>query len=243
MRSHFLRAASPKGGGGWSALSLDPVLWLDSSDLSTITESSSVVSAWRDKSGNGNDAVVFGSPIIGVNGMEITGSNKFQFGATSIMATGATGASLLMVWRWGGTGGNNYSIMFCPGGNAQDDWYPFTDNRIYSTFCSTSRVSFAVDNKPPSVERILRLRHSGTELSGAIDGGTTNSVASTFGRSSGGGSQELSPASNTAYIREIIVCDTSNTAAELEEGEGYLAHKWGLEASLPGGHSYKSSPP
>lgn len=31
--------------------------------------------------------------------------------------------------------------------------------------------------------------------------------------------------------------------ADTEKIEGYLAWKWGLEGSLPGGHPYKSSPP
>jgi hypothetical protein len=36
----------------FSPLSLQPKLWLDASDLTTITESSGAVSEWRDKSGN-----------------------------------------------------------------------------------------------------------------------------------------------------------------------------------------------
>lgn len=37
----------------WSPLALRPRLWLDASDLTTITASSGAVSEWRDKSGNG----------------------------------------------------------------------------------------------------------------------------------------------------------------------------------------------
>ena len=37
----------------FSPLALQPRLWLDASDLTTITESSGAVSEWRDKSGNG----------------------------------------------------------------------------------------------------------------------------------------------------------------------------------------------
>lgn len=37
----------------WSPLSLQPKLWLDASDTTTITDSSGAVSEWRDKSGNG----------------------------------------------------------------------------------------------------------------------------------------------------------------------------------------------
>lgn len=40
---------------GFSPLSLSPLLWLDASDESTITESSGSVSQWDDKSGNVNN--------------------------------------------------------------------------------------------------------------------------------------------------------------------------------------------
>ena len=44
------------GDAPFTPLSLSPVLWLDASDTSTITASANRVSAWADKSGNGNNA-------------------------------------------------------------------------------------------------------------------------------------------------------------------------------------------
>ena len=43
-------------------------------------------------------------------------------------------------------------------------------------------------------------------------------------------------------IGEIIVL-SNNSAADRLKIEGYLAHKWGLKDNLPGGHSYRLSPP
>lgn len=43
-------------GVAFSPLSLSPTLWLDASDTATITSSANRVSAWADKSGNGNNA-------------------------------------------------------------------------------------------------------------------------------------------------------------------------------------------
>jgi len=40
----------------FSVSSMSPVLWLDASDLSTITKSENAVSQWNDKSGNGYHA-------------------------------------------------------------------------------------------------------------------------------------------------------------------------------------------
>lgn len=44
-------------------------------------------------------------------------------------------------------------------------------------------------------------------------------------------------------IGEVVFYDKVLSQAEREQLEGYLAHKWGQEGNLPGGHPYKSSPP
>lgn len=36
---------------------------------------------------------------------------------------------------------------------------------------------------------------------------------------------------------------TDVSAAQRQSSEGYLAHKWGVQAQLPAGHPYKASPP
>lgn len=54
----------------FSPLDLSPLLWLDASDESTITESGGAVSQWDDKSGNGNHVVQAAGglqPTTGVN--------------------------------------------------------------------------------------------------------------------------------------------------------------------------------
>lgn len=45
------------------------------------------------------------------------------------------------------------------------------------------------------------------------------------------------------YIAECIICSSKQSDANRQRIEGYLAHKWGLTASLPSGHPYKSTPP
>ena len=49
-------------------------------------------------------------------------------------------------------------------------------------------------------------------------------------------------------LAEIIIIDHSLGSlipqdSVRERLEGYLAHKWGIESSLPADHTYKSSPP
>jgi len=42
---------------------------------------------------------------------------------------------------------------------------------------------------------------------------------------------------------EALWVDATQTAAEIEKIEGYLAHKFKLTGNLPAAHSYKSNPP
>jgi hypothetical protein len=44
-------------------------------------------------------------------------------------------------------------------------------------------------------------------------------------------------------ISEVVVATSVLSAGDIEKVEGYLAHKWGMTANLPGGHPYKSVAP
>jgi hypothetical protein len=44
-------------------------------------------------------------------------------------------------------------------------------------------------------------------------------------------------------IYEMIVFPSTLSTDDRQKAEGYLAHKWGLTASLPGDHPYKINPP
>jgi hypothetical protein len=44
-------------------------------------------------------------------------------------------------------------------------------------------------------------------------------------------------------ISEVLVYNVNHTTTQRQEVEGYLAWKWGLQASLPAGHPYLSAAP
>lgn len=44
-------------------------------------------------------------------------------------------------------------------------------------------------------------------------------------------------------ISEVIVCTSVLSSGDIGKVEGYLAHKWGMSANLPGGHPYKTVAP
>jgi len=44
-------------------------------------------------------------------------------------------------------------------------------------------------------------------------------------------------------IAEVILYNSVLTTLQVQQIEGYLAWKWGLQANLPVGHPYKNAPP
>lgn len=46
-----------------------------------------------------------------------------------------------------------------------------------------------------------------------------------------------------ADIGEVLIIDADASDSDRQRAEGYLAHKWGLDGSLPAGHPWKSAPP
>ena len=47
----------------------------------------------------------------------------------------------------------------------------------------------------------------------------------------------------TGYIAAICIFNAQLSDTDRQLVEGYLAHMYGLEGSLPGDHPYKSNPP
>jgi hypothetical protein len=78
---------------------------------------------------------------------------------------------------------------------------------------------------------------NGTSTSGGQSGTSDGSLAS---------STTYSFATNTGmngYFYEILLYNTSFTATQRQQIEGYLAWKWGLQSNLPATHPYVFSPP
>ena len=44
-------------------------------------------------------------------------------------------------------------------------------------------------------------------------------------------------------IAEVILYNSVLTTLQVQQIEGYLAWKWGLQGNLPVGHPYKNAPP
>jgi len=225
-------------------------IWLDASDQSTVTGTSSVT-AWSDKSGLGNTmngtsghypALTAGAQN-GLSVMTFSGSQVFTgpitLGGTSFTEfvvyyntsvtvgqafiddnTGPVG--ILAVQNGGG---NQFQTGFAYGSTFQTGGA----YRIFATNCtsptSSSTVSVWFNGTNQNISGWNFYGHTPVAITSLTIGARKDLIYF------------------TGKIAEIIIYNTAITAGQQQQIEGYLAWKWGLQANLPAGHTYKSAAP
>ena len=230
------------------------VLWLDGSDFSAFTLSSTSVTQWRDKSGNGNHManngtgpIYNGSLINSLGGIDCTNggsliSSGFQNSANLSFAMVAVVKSGLGFW----------GSFFTHGGRDND--FAVERNSIVGT---TIHFQTANDNSQCGIAYTVDapVLYYGTMTSGtsrffqSFSGGTNTTTTGTNSSSISLGSQlaRVGKSDNNevcnSFIGEIIYYTAVLGTTQRQQVEGYLAWKWGLRASLPSSHPYKLFPP
>jgi hypothetical protein len=228
-------------------------IWLDASDLTTITYSSgSNISSWIDKSGNANHAT------------QPTGSNQPTYGSANgqnyVFFNG--GQALITPVTSQPT---QETLFFVFKKTVADPTY--VNTTIFGTTKSQGRDMFiwgdtttpvtaiaydAYENALGSVSANLTfgVTHVGagtyasgvttifadgtgyTPVSVAFSGGGTTMIGASYLH--GTAPTLFSPL--TGYVYEIVIYNSSLSVAQRQNVEGYLAQKWGLKDRLPGGH-------
>jgi len=235
--------------------------WYDASDASTITESAGQVSQWDDKSANGRDLTTVGSntPEWGL-GAQINGMNVMHYASTldqmdiDIASVDMTEYCLLGVGEPKAAG--DWPAM---GYVAKTDLTDSIDARLQNdaidgrinhaikfdnvAYNLTSAEDVAIRDDVPFV---LATWYDGADGVARVNGGAVSVTNTNFPDSATFTMNKIrvGRTSNTPrnYQGECIILSTSNIAL-IRRIEGYLAWKWGLQASLATGHQYKSNPP
>ena len=229
----------------WNPSSLSNlIVWFDSDDSSTITkDGSNLVSEWADKSDNNNHAIQSSSALQPADanlgdGIEFDGSND-GFVLTNDISE--SNMSLFIVMKGDGyvTANNNDSRILIY--DIQDQKY----HRLYWNGTSEFNNQNVPDHDATKIQ-ILEFAHHGMTSDVRVNG--VNSVtknasqATTFDIDRIGikWDTQTSIGSWDGNILEVMAVTTTT---DREKIEGYLAHKWGLEADLPNDHTYKNSAP
>ena len=217
-------------------------LWLDGADRGSMTLSGSNISQWRDKSGSSNHFTpTSGTPTsISDNGMNVVNFTSGTIMSSTNQITFTTSSALFIVSKitgvvnWGNmlVGftnilGSDYSIRFFEyilrGTDGNGNQGDFANGTFYVN--GTFNPSFG----------------SSTYLN------TYSLIATVAPQGSGTSYVTLSSAFMSrnfiGNIAEFLYYPGGVTSSQRQTIEGYLAHKWGLTASLPAGHPFKTIKP
>ena len=254
----------------WTPGLLRPALWLDASDISTITVSSGV-SEWRDKSGNGRNAVTaVRRPALSLNVQNALSAITFTASSATKLDTPAfsiapnrefcsfgvvSGAGLIApintyprIWctLGGGDsvgGGSGYAQGFFGGGPS---------NGTAMLIAGGSGTTQPRVTSLPTNQAVLLTGRFGTAGQSANTssisafGGTISSLASQTGALSTSGIRigadvGTSPVSAwNSWIGEIILTEGISLTQSMVV-EGYLAWKWNVQ--LVASHPFANRPP
>ena len=236
----------------WTPAEISITAWFDATDVSTVTESAGAVSQWDDKSGNSRHATQaigsdqFTTGVNSINGLNALACDGDHMDLPAISAS--SNIHLFFVVRNRATGDGRQGGLVVMTSDTSIPHFghgPGGVGQWYESFYSTSRPLLYTGAGVVSPKEVLGyVVQDGTNLRGLVHGyGTENSVPATF---TGTPTRNYigSEFGTMTYIDygELILIQ-SPTTDEKEKLEGYLAWKWGLEASLPALHPYKNSHP
>lgn len=249
----------------WTPASITTAAWYDASDESTITESGGSVSQLDDKSGNGNhvsQGTGANQPTTGtrtVNGLNVLDftTNKMLYTTASVLSgdPNLIMATVILYDSNIGTqdrcmqvGKDNGETVGIGGGSDGYSVRYNNGNEIYGSTTTGSALIQVLTRPSGGDYASAQMFINGTENTATSSSAPTSTLSGmgtsftvgggTYGASSVGDIDE----SIDGIMAEVVVA-LDNTVATRQLIEGYLAHKWGLESSLPSGHPYRYSPP
>ena len=241
----------------WNPSMLGPALWLDAADASTITLNGSTVSQWSDKSGNDrhvvqsvsiNQPTYSTASLNGLNTLSFDGINDTMATVVDTLPRGNNPRSMFVVYKPLRVDSANsiagqslinsssswFMLQFRPSAGAGDPYFAGFSNDL-STGIS-----------PTLTPKIGGVTHDGTTTTLYGNGAQLAQGAKTLATNTGilrvGSSRGISEYAQM-LLAEVVFVSRSFATLERQKLEGYLAHKWGLEADLPADHPYKNYGP
>ena len=252
----------------WTPAQISTALWFDAADASTITISTGV-STWADKSGNGNNATqatgstqpsysatAFPGSLPGVlfdgtdDIMDVsttamrntTHGVYWVFSRTSTSGIGDVYRPMIGVRASAGTGTDRGALHYVKTSNNFGASYPYYNGPNTNNYDLSSGTAYT-----NTTGYVMAFQNNTTGW-GVWRNGTLEATTNTLGTPDNtnigyslGGQYSFARRMNGVLAEMIMVQSTDTTTRVLIEG--YLAWKWGLQASLPAYHLYKNAAP
>lgn len=239
-------------------------LWLDAADSSTFTfTTGNFISVWRDKSTFNNGGTVNTTPkpflrvtspskqsslfFNGTCGIPLGSSFTSSLCSNFIIVFAPTPAAQLTNAQYAGNGYDGQMLLInggAGGGEIQiqpDSMRSLIGSWKVSSF--PSRVeSFCIGQFEFNYGTLLmNLWQNGTLAASTAFSNGTATAPTQLGISEYFGTFGVAP--YIGDVAEIIYYSVSLSNPQRQQAEGYLAWKWGINASLPSSHPYKLFPP
>jgi len=237
---------------------LNTSLWLDASDSSTITESSGLVSEWRDKSENSRVAIASTTARPTYNTTSFNGNPGISFdGVSNFLTCDSLGAiadgkdspwSAVMAVN---CATNQLSMLVTFGSNLTftGHYVQVNPNGYLRTYRRSpgDANSYTLEGNTPvwGGNQIISLVFTGTFFTMTVNGslyasGSLNSNDIDIDKFTIGPWRRPEAIGFGKFVTsEIIVTRGVLLDGDRQKLEGYLAHKLGLTENLPSNHPYK----
>ena len=227
-------------------------VWMDAADPSTFTLSGTSISQWRDKaasrtySGSSTYARVNSYPSVQFNGAQtMTTTTTLSFSEVCTTAANFTCCLVLYVNSSTAVNSSPFSI-----GSASSRFMPFYNGtgglffdaaaqanpRLSGCTFTNNTLQIHVFNRNTVVNLLFR-------LNGSVNTSNTYVTPGSFANETYTGYMSTSGAFFTGNLCEAVYYNNDIGTGGIQQVEGYLAWKWGLQGSLPGNHPFKRWPP
>jgi hypothetical protein len=235
-------------------------LWFDPSDTDYYTTSGGLLSAFTDKSGNGNNGIGYRSqfnvnPINGLGTVRFIGQGEGdpQYMKVTTANFNDPTITYALVVRWN-SGSSGFMGTDTPGQYGRGvGVYEGDIQVIYNDNFEVMSPSFPLTAGQPFILVCQFSNGPNNDLTPGEIRISVNGIIQSYERNQDqpDNTEGLNfgcwNPTNTGDINfdmgEALVYTSQLTTLERQKVEGYLAWKWGLAGSLPSGHPYKNAAP
>jgi hypothetical protein len=240
----------------WSPADTTTELWYDASDLSSLTVSGTDLTQWGDKSGNGyhltkdqnanSDAQSGTATLRGRNVIEFDSGNCLTNKNWSYDQNTAP-IFIALVTKAYIDAGQDFLLHHTDSTSKRQAMRRTTANSLQWLGSDTDATSrnLSVSGYPEGDDNIIILKIGASSsylklLNGSGDQFTSGNTGNNPLAHISVGANEFELSQLVGYFAEIVYFKADSDVLKVE---GYLAHKWGLQAYLPSDHTYKSLAP